>query len=155
MTYYRDVTRKKMQLAVFHQKVTTALITITAGASILVIKDGKEELYSNLGYANRELKMPIRRDTIFRLFSMTKPITAVAVMKMMEQGKLDLAQPIEEILPGFKEARYVNCNETVYSNTPITVLHLLNMTSGLSYGDSQSVPGQHSITAPSISAESP
>lgn len=117
----------------------------TAGASVLVLKDGKEELYCDLGYANRELELPIKRDTIFRLFSMTKPITAAAVMVLMDRGFLDLACPVAEILPGFKDIRYFADGKSVLSGTPVTILHLLNMTSGLSYGDENSEPGRRTL----------
>lgn len=115
---------------------------VTAGANLLVLRDGVEELYCDMGYANREQQQPIGRDTIFRLFSMTKPVTAAAAMKLMEQGKLDIGQPVAEILPGFRDVTYFAGGKEVLSGTPVTVLHLLNMTSGLSYGDEDSEPGR-------------
>lgn len=65
-------------------------------------KENEEVFYTNRGYQNLERKSKIGRDTIFRLYSMSKPVTAAGAMILMEQGKLDLAQPVEEILPGFK-----------------------------------------------------
>ena len=74
---------------------------ITAGISILVRKDDKEEYFDAQGYADREHNRAVSRDTIFKLYSMSKPITATAAMILMEQGKLDLAQEVSEFLPGF------------------------------------------------------
>ena len=53
------------------------------------------------GMADREAEKPIERNTIFRLYSMTKPITAVAPMILMERGMLDLYEPVADILPAF------------------------------------------------------
>lgn len=116
----------------------------TAGANVLVMEDGKEVYYTQHGFADIGQKKPIERDTIFRLYSMTKPVTAAAVMILMERGLLDLGQPVADLLPGFqnlsveKDGKIVPCSE----ETPLTVLHLLNMTSGLSYGDDQTVAGR-------------
>ena len=74
---------------------------VTAGASLLAVQDGEEILFEARGYANLERKLPLRRDHIFRLFSMSKPITAAAAMILMEQGKLDLATPVKELIPGY------------------------------------------------------
>ena len=54
-----------------------------------------------LEWRNREAEKPIERNTIFRLYSMTKPITAVAAMILMERGMLDLYEPVADILPAF------------------------------------------------------
>lgn len=111
-----------------------------AGVNLLVIQDGKEALYSQAGYADREAGKPYQRDTIVRLYSMTKPITAAAAMLLMERGELDLGQPVEEILPGF-------CNQTVWENgrkVPVrrkmVVKDLLSMTSGLPYSYDEEKP---------------
>ena len=74
---------------------------VTAGANLLVLKDGKEVLYMEEGLADRENHKEIRRDTIFRLYSMTKPITAAAVMILLERGLIDLEEPVAEYLPEF------------------------------------------------------
>lgn len=63
------------------------------GANLLILKDGNEQLYCEKGYANLEEKKKIQRGTIFRLYSMTKPVTAAAVMMLVERGRIDLAQP--------------------------------------------------------------
>ncbi len=107
---------------------------VTAGASISVRQDGEEILYDARGYADIEAKKPIERDTIFRLYSMSKPVTAAAAMILMERGVLDLAQPVADFLPGFRELTVERDGRLERIQTPVTVLNLLNMTSGLTYG---------------------
>ena len=60
------------------------------GANLLITKGNEELVYAQAGMADREAEKPIERNTIFRLYSMTKPITAVAAMILMERGMLDL-----------------------------------------------------------------
>ena len=102
-----------------------------AGVSCLVIKDGAEKFYYQSGNRNIEKNLPMERDTIVHLFSMTKPITACAVMKLMEEGLIDLAEPVSKFLPGFK-------NQTVGEERipvvrEVTIKDLLTMTGGLTY----------------------
>lgn len=108
---------------------------VTAGMSILVRKDNKDVCFISRGYQNREKNIELQRNTIFRLYSMTKPITAAAAMILMEQGKLDLGQPIETILPGFKNLTVKENGIFRPAKESITPLYLLNMVSGLTYGD--------------------
>ena len=76
-----------------------------AGGSVLVFHKGREVLYHQAGAADREARIPLRRDTIFRIFSMTKPITAAAVMMLVDSGKLDLLEPVSQYLPEFAQMR--------------------------------------------------
>lgn len=76
------------------------------GATLLVRKEGKEEVYLESGYADIEAKKPVARDSIYRLYSMSKPITAVAVMLLAERGQIDLADPVCRYLPGFCGQRW-------------------------------------------------
>lgn len=115
---------------------------VTAGMSMLVRKEGEELFYINRGYRNREEKKDIKRDTIFRLYSMSKPITAVAAMILMEQGKLDLGQCIEDFLPGFANLKVEENGVFRPAVKPITCHSLLNMTSGLTYGDENTASGR-------------
>lgn len=71
------------------------------GANLLITKENEELVYAQAGMADREAEKPIERNTIFRLYSMTKPITAVAPMILMERGMLDLYEPVADILPAF------------------------------------------------------
>ena len=67
-----------------------------AGANLLVLKDQKELHFGAYGYAELENKIPMSRDSVFRLFSMTKPVTAAAILQLVEQGLLDLTDPVEK-----------------------------------------------------------
>lgn len=105
-----------------------------AGANMMIIKDEEEVFYHEAGFANVGAGKPIKRDTLFRLYSMTKPITAVAVIKLMEQGEIDLFDQVDKYLPGFKNQKVVVHNKLVTIKRPMIVRDLLNMTSGLLYG---------------------
>lgn len=109
--------------------------------SFLVKKDGEEICCFQEGYADRENLVKLERNHIFRLYSMTKPITAAAVMALAEEGKIDLSEPVSAYLSGF-------CGQTVEKDGRIVpvqkemrILHLLSMTSGLVY-DGSSFAGQ-------------
>ena len=114
----------------------------TAGVNLLVLKDGRELCYDEQGFASREQGIPIRRDTIFRLFSMSKPITAAAVMILVERGQIDLGQQVSEFLPGFAGQKVERDGKLEDAVTPVTLLHLFNMTSGITYGDEESAAGR-------------
>lgn len=98
------------------------------GTSILVVQYGKTLFEYQGGWANREDKKPVTEQTLFRLASMTKPITSAATMALLEKGILELDAPITRWLPSFTpktpDGRIAN----------ITLRHLLTHTSGLSYG---------------------
>ena len=115
---------------------------VTMGASVGVWQHGEELLYVERGLADRENEKKIKRDTIFRLYSMSKPITAAAAMILMERGLLDFAQPVSDFLPGFAEVMVEKDGGVQKSETPVTVLNLLNMTSGLTYGDEKTTAGK-------------
>lgn len=112
------------------------------GSSILVLKDGKELLYCQSGYANEKKQQKIERDTIFRICSMTKPITAVAIMILLEEGKLSLMDPVSYYLSGFKNQK-VSMNGKLYPvKRELLVKDLMNMTGGLAYTDPLTVSGR-------------
>lgn len=73
----------------------------TMGANLLITRGEEELLYAQAGFADWEKQKPIERDTIFRLYSMTKPITAAAAMILLERGQLDLYQPLSDVIPAF------------------------------------------------------
>src|SRR5699024_7246564 len=97
--------------------------------------------YTEYGYQNLEEKKPIKRNHIFRLYYMSKPITGAAAMILMEQGKLDLAQPVAEILPGYEKVMVEENGMLRPAKKPLTVHHLLNMSSGLTYGEEETKAG--------------
>ena len=104
-----------------------------AGLSLLVCADGQEALYAETGYADIAANKPIRRDSIFRLYSQSKPVTAAAVMLLVERGVIDLFDPVEKYLPGFRKQRVWTPEGLVDVNRPVYVHDLLGMVSGLSY----------------------
>lgn len=105
-----------------------------AGMNILIRQHGKEQYYYEAGFADMAGEKPLKRDTIFRLYSMTKPITAAAIMVLMEEGKIDLADPVSKYLPGFKNPHIYVDGKKTEAGREVAVYHLLSMTSGLTYG---------------------
>lgn len=78
-----------------------------AGVEALVWQRGAERYYGAFGDADREAKRPFRRDTIVQIFSMTKPVTGVALMQLWEQGKFGLDDPLSRYLPDFANVNVV------------------------------------------------
>lgn len=112
------------------------------GANILVLKNGKEVIYCQNGWADYETKTPISKDTIFRLYSLTKPITAAACMVLMERGLLDLYEPVSSFFPSYSN-QMVACNENFYPpKREMLIFDLLKMTSGLVYPDTFTSAGR-------------
>ena len=114
----------------------------TAGASLLLIRDGHKIHFEARGFANVEKGIPYSRDRIVRLFSMSKPITSAAAMILMERGMLDLSTPVQELLPGFGQPYLLVDGKHIVPPTPVTVFHLLNMTAGITYGDPDTPEGR-------------
>ena len=109
------------------------------GFQVMVSRRGRVAHLSSYGMADKETGKPIEADTIFRIYSMTKPITSVAAMMLWEKGAFELTDPISKWLPEFAEPRvYVggpaNKYVTVAATEPIRVWHLLTHTAGLTYG---------------------
>ncbi len=98
------------------------------GAVVLISRNGEQIYRRAAGLADRENNVAMREDTIFRLASITKPIVAIAAMRLVEQGRIGLDDPITKWLPDFRP-RLPNGTEAV-----IRIRHLLTHTSGLSYG---------------------
>ena len=104
-----------------------------AGANLLVLRHGEELLYVQSGFADLENRLPYRRDTIARLYSMSKPVTAAAAMILLQRGLLDLEQPLGELFPSFRGSVVWENGKKVPARREIVVGDLLNMTSGLPY----------------------
>ncbi len=116
----------------------------TAGANVLVLKDGNEIAYCESGFRDVANSVPITRDTIFRLYSQTKPVTAAAVMLLVSQGKIDLTSWLSDYMPEYSEM-YVNVGgERRPAANHITVGMLMNMSSGIAYPDENSAGGRQS-----------
>lgn len=113
------------------------------GANVLLMQHGKELYSSCQGFADREARVPMTRDTIFRLFSMTKPVTAVAVLILAECGKLDLWDKVSKYIPEFKDCKVMEEDGSLVTpKREINIWDLLTMTSGLTYPDLGCEPGR-------------
>lgn len=106
-----------------------------SGAAIRVIYNNETFYHDELGYANMEKKIPVSRDTIYRLYSMSKPITAVATMILFERGLLDLHAPVSTYLEGFSNQMVLTSDGLVPASRQVTIRDLLNMTAGVVYPD--------------------
>ena len=114
------------------------------GAVLLVARDSKLVYLQALGYQDREKKTLMKPDAIFRIASMTKPITSVAIMMLAEEGQIDLLAPASQYLPEFKDVKVgVERMDSATGKPtltledvqrPMTVQDLLRHTSGLVYG---------------------
>lgn len=104
-----------------------------AGMSVLVYQGGHEQLFAAAGMADRERGKAIDRDTIFRMFSMSKPVTSAACMLLVERGELDLCAAVGDYLPEYAHMMVCAPGKTVPAERPVTVLDLLSMSSGLVY----------------------
>jgi CubicO group peptidase (beta-lactamase class C family) len=102
------------------------------GAVLLIARNGKIASLDALGFQERRSNKPMRNDSIFRIASMTKPITSVAIMILAEEGKLDIGAPVAQYLPEFKDVKVGL--EHAAPKRPMTVQDLLRHTSGLTYG---------------------
>lgn len=113
-----------------------------AGASALIVRNGKIALLATAGMADREATKPMSADTIVRIASMSKPITSVAAMMLVDEGKLSLDDPLSKHLPEFGDMKVVSTaaggngdtKPTLEpAKTPITIRHVITHTSGISY----------------------
>jgi CubicO group peptidase (beta-lactamase class C family) len=111
-----------------------------AGTSALIWQDGREAYFGTAGMADRDAKRPMRRDTIAQIYSMTKPVTGVALMQLWEQGKFRLDDPLAKYLPEYAEMRVYAGKDAagqpryVPAERPITVRDILRHTAGFAYG---------------------
>ena len=113
------------------------------GANVLMLKDDEEVYFTSQGFADREAGIPMQRDTIFRLYSMTKPITAAAVMILLERGKLDLWDPVSAYIPEFEDCKVMEEDGRLAApKRPVKIWDLLTMTSGITYPDMGCEPGR-------------
>lgn len=106
---------------------------VFAGVNMLVLKDGRELLWAKAGYADIEAGKAMDRDTICRLYSMSKPVTAAAAMLLVERGELDLAEPLSRYLEGFRNVQVLKGGKYVPAQQPVQLKHLLDMSAGLAY----------------------
>ena len=108
-----------------------------AGVVAAVARDGKLVYYEALGQLNREQKLPMPRDALFRVYSMTRQVTSLAVLQLYEQGAFELNDPVTSYLPQFTEQKVLiepqstDISQVRQRNGDIIIAHLLTHTSGL------------------------
>jgi len=105
------------------------------GAVMLVARKGKVVYASALGARDPKRADAMRPDTIFRIYSMTKPMASVATMILVEDGTLQLTDPVSKWLPAFKDVKVSTPGGDVAAQRPMTVQDLLRHTAGLAYGE--------------------
>jgi len=110
-----------------------------AGAQLLVYRRGKIVHSTVQGYADLERKVPVKDDTIFRIYSMSKPITSVAFMMLVEEGRVAIDEPVHKYIPEWKNLGvFVAGNAPNFitrpPSRPMQIVDLLRHTSGLTYG---------------------
>lgn len=120
--------------AVFQEEIDRGEL---AGAVALVARRGRVAYFEPLGALDREAGTPMRRDAIFRIASMTKPVTSVAVMILFEEGRFLLDDPVSRFLPELAKREVVVPGDGPLATEPatreVTIRHLLSHTSGLIY----------------------
>ena len=109
------------------------------GWLIAVARDGQIAHLSTCGQRDKEAGAPVELDTLWRIYSMTKPITSVAAMMLYEEGAFELKDPISKFIPAFADTKVYRSGSAVNpvlepQVEPIRVWHLLTHTSGLTYG---------------------
>ena len=106
------------------------------GALTMIAREGRLVHFEKVGNQDIASEKPIEFDTIFRIYSMTKPITSVAVMMLYEEGHFQLNSPVSEFIPEFKDMKaYANHGDAIVdTEREMTVKHLLTHTAGLIYG---------------------
>ncbi|MFI7073456.1 serine hydrolase domain-containing protein [Micromonospora sediminicola] len=113
-----------------------------AGWQIVVTRRGEIAHSATYGLRDREAGTPVEADTLWRIYSMTKPITSVAAMMLWEEGRFELNDPVSRWLPEFADVRVYDKGSvlkpyTVPATEPIRIWHLLTHTAGLTYGFAQ------------------
>ena len=109
------------------------------GWLILVSRAGKIVHLSTYGWRDLEAGATMEVDTLFRIFSMTKPITSVAAMMLYEEGAFELKDPVSRFIPAFADVRVYRSSSSLKPMTepatePVRIWHLLTHTAGLTYG---------------------
>ena len=122
----------------FQDEVATGKIP---GAVVLIQQHGKAVYFEAFGFRDPETRAPMTRDAIFRIYSMSKPITSVAVMMLVDEGRIALSDPLSKYIPAFADAKVAVERKDEGGKLaleplerPITIEDLLRHTSGITYG---------------------
>ena len=110
-----------------------------AGVVSLVSRFGEIAALEAFGQADMEAARPMQPDTLFRIYSMTKPVTSAAILMLLEEGHFRLGAPISAYIPAFQDMEVLKVSPDgeqtrIKADRPITIYHLLTHTAGLSYG---------------------
>lgn len=111
-----------------------------AGGTVLVARNGKLMFQETYGLRNLDGKLPVERDTIFRIYSMSKAITSAAALMLVDEGRLELDAPVAKYLPAFAEMKVVDGEAERAAKSPIAVKDLFLHTSGITYGKPDGSP---------------
>jgi CubicO group peptidase (beta-lactamase class C family) len=117
------------------------------GAQLLVARHGEVVHRATLGRMDVERDRPLRDDALWRIYSMTKPITSVALMMLWEEGRFTLNDPVHRFIPAWRDLRVWEAGRGELMRTrparqPMTMRHILSHTAGLTYGSALLAPGQ-------------
>lgn len=123
-----------------------------AGAEVAVGRRGKLAYHASLGMRDRERGVPTGDDTIYRIYSMTKPLTSIALMQLFERGMFQLDEPVARFYPEWRNHRVYVSGEgddmvTEPARRPVSFRDLLSHTSGLTYGSLLAGMPEHPIDA--------
>ncbi len=117
------------------------------GAVALVLRDGRPIYDRAFGWADKEAGRRMSSDTIFRIASQTKALTSVAILALMEEGRLALSSPVGAFIPSFTKTAVATKGEggttSVPAKRPITIRDLLTHTAGISYGTESTISAQY------------
>jgi len=136
-----DVGMSSQQLGILKKRLQQEIDEeVTGGIQVLVARHGRVVMYENLGYANVEDRRPITEETLFRIFSMTKPVVGVAMMMLYEEGRYSLSDPVSMHIPEFADLQvYAGVDENggmllEDTDREATILDLMQHTAGFTYG---------------------
>ncbi|WP_037915110.1 serine hydrolase domain-containing protein [Actinacidiphila yeochonensis] len=123
-----------------------------AGWLSLISRDGRIAHLETAGHRDKEAGLPVESDTLFRTWSLTKPITSVAAMILYEEGRLGLHEPVSDYIPSLANVRVyqrgpVAAPVTVPAAEPVRIWHLLTHTAGFTYGFHHAHPVDEIYTA--------
>jgi len=105
-----------------------------AGAVTLVMRKGQIIHLEAHGWRNLQAQEPMTTDTIFRIYSMTKPIVSAALLALLEQGRFELDDPVQSFIPEFQQLTVYSPEGNQSPRRPMTVRDLMRHTAGLTYG---------------------
>ena len=114
-----------------------------AGVVACIAQHGQVEHFETFGHQNLETKTPMAKDSIFRIYSMTKPITSMALMMLFEDSLFNLTDPVSQYIPALNDVKVLGKNGALENPIrPMTIQDLLRHTAGLSYGgfDETNIP---------------